>query len=95
MQMITSADGTTLAFDQTGAGQPLVLVSGARCGRRADESIATALAERFTVLNYDRRGRGDSGETGPYAVEREIEDLAAVLDAVGGRLPASDRRAAG
>ena len=84
MEMITSADGTTLAFDQTGAGPPLVLVSGAMCGRRADEAIAAALADRFTVLNYDRRGRGDSGEIRPYAVEREIEDLAAVLDAAGG-----------
>ena len=84
MEMITSADGTTLAFDQLGSGPPLVLVSGAMCGRRADEAIAAALAERFTVLNYDRRGRGDSGEIGPYAVEREIEDLAAVLDAAGG-----------
>jgi pimeloyl-ACP methyl ester carboxylesterase len=84
MEMIRSADGTTIAFDQLGSGPPLVLVSGAMCGRRADEAIATALADRFTVLNYDRRGRGDSGETGPYAVEREIEDLAAVLDAAGG-----------
>jgi len=84
MEMITSADGTPIALDQTGSGPPLVLVSGAMCGRRADEAIANGLADRFTVLSYDRRGRGDSGETGPYAVEREIEDLSAVLDAAGG-----------
>ena len=83
MEMITSADGTRIAFDQLGSGPPLVLVSGAMCGRRADEAIATALADRFTVLNYDRRGRGDSGDIVPYAVEREIEDLAAMLDAAG------------
>ena len=84
METITSADGTTIAFDQLGSGPPLVLVSGAMCGRRADQAIAEALAGGFTVLNYDRRGRGDSDAIGPYAVEREIDDLAAVLDAAGG-----------
>jgi pimeloyl-ACP methyl ester carboxylesterase len=84
MEMITSTDGTTIAFDQLGSGPPLVLVSGAMCGRLADQAIAEALADQFTVLNYDRRGRGDGGDTGPYAVAREIEDLAAVLDAAGG-----------
>lgn len=84
-EKITSADGTALAFDQLGEGPPLVLVSGAMCDRRADAKIAAALAATdFTVLNYDRRGRGDSTEAGPYAVEREIEDLAALLDAAGG-----------
>ena len=61
MEMITSADGTTIAFDQLGSGPPLVLVSGAMCGRLADQAIAEALADQFTVLNYDRRGRGTAG----------------------------------
>lgn len=84
METITSADGSTIAFDQLGGGPALVLVSGAMCGRAADAKSAAALAADFTVLNYDRRGRGDSTEASPYAVEREIEDLAALLDAAGG-----------
>ena len=84
MEMITSRDGSTLAFDQLGGGPPLILVSGAMCDRRSDAVLADALAADFTVLNYDRRGRGDSTENGPYAVPREIEDLAALLDAAGG-----------
>ena len=84
MQTVTSADGTTIAFDQLGAGTPLVLVSGASCDRGVDAHLATALAAHFTVLNYDRRGRGDSTDTSPYAVEREIEDLEILLAAAGG-----------
>lgn len=84
MEMIQSADGTTIAFDQLGAGPPLVLVSGAACDRRVDAPLADALAQRFTVLNYDRRGRGDSDDTPPYAVDREVEDIAALVDAAGG-----------
>ncbi|GAA0929786.1 alpha/beta hydrolase [Pseudonocardia zijingensis] len=84
MQTVTSADGTTIAFDQIGAGPPLVLVAGAACDRAADAGIAAGLAARFTVLNHDRRGRGDSGEASPYAVEREIEDLEVLLAAAGG-----------
>lgn len=78
-----SADGTHIAFDRLGRGDPLVLVSGASTGRALHGALAELLAEHFTVLNYDRRGRGDSGDTAPYAVEREIEDLAAVLDVTG------------
>lgn len=84
MDLVTSADGTVIAFDQLGAGPPLVLVAGASCDRAADARVAEALAADFTVLNYDRRGRGDSTDTLPYAVEREVEDLAVLLDAAGG-----------
>jgi hypothetical protein len=84
METVTSADGTTIAFDQIGAGPPLVLVAGASCDRAVDARIADALAAHFTVLNYDRRGRGDSTDTLPYAVEREIEDLEILLAASGG-----------
>jgi pimeloyl-ACP methyl ester carboxylesterase len=87
METVTSADGTTIAFDQLGSGPPLVLVAGASCDRGQDQPIAEALARDFTVLNHDRRGRGDSGDaTTPatYEVDREIEDLAVLLDAAGG-----------
>lgn len=84
MEKITSTDGTTIAFDQLGGGPPLILVAGAACDRGVDAPIAQALAQYFTVLNYDRRGRGDSDDTPPYAVAREVEDLAALLDAAGG-----------
>jgi hypothetical protein len=84
METVTSADGTIIAFDQIGAGPPLVLVAGASCDRAVDARIAECLAAHFTVLNYDRRGRGDSTDTLPYAVEREIEDLEILLAAAGG-----------
>jgi pimeloyl-ACP methyl ester carboxylesterase len=84
METVTSADGTTIAFDQLGAGTPLVLVAGASCDRAVDTAIAEALAAHFTVLNYDRRGRGDSTDTLPYAVDREIEDLEVLIAAAGG-----------
>jgi Alpha/beta hydrolase family len=84
METVTSNDGTIIAFDQIGAGPPLVLVAGASCDRAVDARIAEGLAAHFTVLNYDRRGRGDSTDTLPYAVEREIEDLEILLAAAGG-----------
>lgn len=86
MPQVTSADGTTIAYEQTGEGPPLVIVDGALCSRQFGPSAAQAarLAKHLTVFTYDRRGRGESGDTPPYAVEREIEDLAAILDAVGG-----------
>ncbi len=84
METVTSADGTTIAFDQLGEGPPLVLVAGASCDRSIDAQLAAALANDFTVLNYDRRGRGDSSDTHPFAVEREVEDIAVMLDAAGG-----------
>jgi pimeloyl-ACP methyl ester carboxylesterase len=82
----TSADGTVIVFDQSGAGPAVVLVQGA-LNNRADPvmaGLAAGLSERFTVFSYDRRGRGGSGDTPPYAVEREIEDLAALIAAAGG-----------
>jgi pimeloyl-ACP methyl ester carboxylesterase len=87
MNTVTAPDGTKIAFDRTGSGEPLVLVAGAFSYRRfpGQVKLAELLSERFTVFSYDRRGRGDSTDTKPYAVEREIEDLAAVIDAAGGR----------
>jgi pimeloyl-ACP methyl ester carboxylesterase len=83
---VTSADGTTIAYDRYGAGAPLVLVHGAFTDKTHPtmSEVARALAPWFTVVNYDRRGRGESGDTQPYAVEREIEDLTALIDAAGG-----------
>jgi pimeloyl-ACP methyl ester carboxylesterase len=84
MDTVTSKDGTTIGFDRMGEGPPVVLVCGGSTDRMANAPLAALLAERLTVLNYDRRGRGDSGDTPPYAVEREVEDVAAVIDAAGG-----------
>jgi pimeloyl-ACP methyl ester carboxylesterase len=86
MKTVTSKDGTTIAYDQTGNGPPLVLVDGALSSRAfgINGPLAALLAGRFTVITYDRRGRGDSGNTPPYAVRREIDDLEAVIDAGGG-----------
>lgn len=84
MDTTRSADGTTIAYDRTGRGSPLILLVGAFCNRHSFKPLAALLAEHFTVLQYDRRGRGDSGDTPPYAVAREIEDFAALLGAAGG-----------
>jgi pimeloyl-ACP methyl ester carboxylesterase len=81
---VTSDDGTPLAFDRLGAGPPLILIGGMLCDRQTTRPLAEKLAERCTVVNYDRRGRGESGDTEPYAVEREVEDVAALIAAVGG-----------
>src|SRR5678815_584631 len=83
MQKIRSKDGTLIAFDRIGAGPPLVLVVGAFNTRGTGAPLAAFLASHFTVLTYDRRGRGDSGDTPPYAVEREVEDLEAVVAEAG------------
>jgi pimeloyl-ACP methyl ester carboxylesterase len=79
-----SADGTTLAFDLDGTGPPIILVGGAFNTRSTTAPLAAALSDRFTTLNFDRRGRGESGDTPPYAVEREIEDIDALIRAAGG-----------
>jgi pimeloyl-ACP methyl ester carboxylesterase len=84
METVTSKDGTTLAFDRLGQGPPVVLVCGGSVDRMADAAIAQELASDFTVFNYDRRGRGDSGDTLPYAIEREVEDIEAMMEAAGG-----------
>ena len=81
---VTSADGTRIAFDQLGAGTPIIMAAGAFNTRSATDPLARVLCEQCMVINYDRRGRGDSGDTLPYAVDREIEDLAALIDEVGG-----------
>jgi pimeloyl-ACP methyl ester carboxylesterase len=84
MDTVVSADGTVIAFDRFGDGPPVAMTVGAFNTRSQTEPLARALAQQFTALNYDRRGRGDSGDTAPYAVEREIEDIAALIAAAGG-----------
>ena len=84
MQTVTSPDGTRIAYDKRGKGPALILVGGALSARASAAELAQLLAPDFTVYSYDRRGRGDSGDTKPYSVEREVEDLAAVIDAAGG-----------
>src|SRR5260370_11258752 len=78
------AGGTKIGFEQTGDGAPVILVVGAFNERPTGAPLAQALESEFTVLNYDRRGRGASTDTQPYAVEREIEDLDALIRAAGG-----------
>jgi len=89
---VTSADGTTIAFTAWGDGDPIVIVDGATASRATTpENAPTAalLADEFLVIDYDRRGRGESGDTAPYAVEREFEDLAAIIEHVGHGRPAT------
>jgi pimeloyl-ACP methyl ester carboxylesterase len=78
METTKSADGTVIAYDRTGDGPPLIVAVGAFCDRRSFVPPA-GLTERFTVYTYDRRGRGDSGDTQPYSPDREVADLAAVV----------------
>jgi pimeloyl-ACP methyl ester carboxylesterase len=84
MQTVRSKDGTAIVFDRLGKGTPVILVSGASTARGIHGQLAELLAADFEVFNYDRRGRGDSGDTPPYAVEREVEDLHAVITEAGG-----------
>ena len=86
MSQATSRDGTAIAFDRMGEGPPLVLVDGALSHRGLGPmgGLADALAADFAVYRYDRRGRGESGDTAPYAVAREVEDLEAVIAQAGG-----------
>ena len=83
-ETVRSADGTTIAFDRQGEGAPVILIGGAFNDRTTVAGLASVLAPDFTTIAYDRRGRGDSGDTGKYAVEREIEDVAALIEHVGG-----------
>jgi pimeloyl-ACP methyl ester carboxylesterase len=85
LEYVNSKDGTTIAFDRLGDGPPVILVSGGSVDRSSNAGVADQLAGRFTVFNYDRRGRGPSGDTQPYAPAREIEDIDAVIAAAGGR----------
>ncbi len=86
MSHVRSRDGTTIAYDRLGAGPPVILVDGAFCSRAFGPmpKLAPLLAPNFTVFMYDRRGRGESGDTAPYAVEREIDDLDALIREAGG-----------
>jgi pimeloyl-ACP methyl ester carboxylesterase len=84
MDKVMSADGTHIAFDRIGEGPAVILVASALADRSDAAKLAGLLGARFTVINYDRRGRGDSGDITPYAVEREVEDLDALIDGAGG-----------
>jgi pimeloyl-ACP methyl ester carboxylesterase len=86
MSIVTSADGTTIAYETLGSGPALILVDGAMCHRDFGPArgLAKELADSYTVYIYDRRGRGESGNTLPWSADREIEDLAALLAAAGG-----------
>jgi len=88
MSTTVSADGTKIAYTRAGSGPALVLVDGAMCyrGSSPNDALAKELAARFTVYTYDRRGRGESTDTGPYAIEREVEDIAALVKEAGGEV---------
>jgi pimeloyl-ACP methyl ester carboxylesterase len=84
MTTITSKDGTKIAYDKLGRGPAIMLVSGATMARSGSAGLAQLLASNFTVYNYDRRGRGESTDTQPFAVEREVEDVEVLIDEAGG-----------
>ena len=86
MSVVRSSDGTAIAFEKTGQGPAVILVDGALCSRAFGpmRGIAALLAPEFTVYAYDRRGRNESGDTVPYSVEREVEDVEALIDEAGG-----------
>src|SRR5215218_2297349 len=86
MESVISRDGTKIAYDCVGEGQPVILVGGAFSYRRFPKTVRLAeqLAGRFSAFNYDRRGRGDSADARQYSVQREIEDLSALIEAAGG-----------
>ena len=87
MRTVTSKDGTNISFDRSGQGPALILVHGAFMHRALDPQmaqLAELLAPHFTVFHYDRRGRGESEDTQPYTVQREVEDLEALIDEAGG-----------
>jgi pimeloyl-ACP methyl ester carboxylesterase len=84
VETVSSTDGTTIAYQQTGTGPALVLVVGAFCDRSSTAPLARLLAADFTVYEYDRRGRGSSGDGADYSIDREVDDLAALVAATGG-----------
>ena len=86
MSKTTSKDGTAIAYEKSGNGPAVILVDGALCYRRLGPMgpISRELASGFTVFTYDRRGRGESGDTAPYAVEREVDDIEALIEVAGG-----------
>ncbi len=81
---VTSRDGTSIAYEESGAGPMVIVVAAALADRGGTTRLTKHLAEHFTVINYDRRGRGKSTDTQPYAVEREVEDIETLIDAAGG-----------
>jgi pimeloyl-ACP methyl ester carboxylesterase len=81
---VTSRDGTRIAYDTWGKGPAVILVNGALSERSSNSELAQLLATQFTVYSYDRRGRGESTDTQPYSVKREIEDVEALIDSAGG-----------
>jgi pimeloyl-ACP methyl ester carboxylesterase len=83
MDFVTSADGTRIAYERAGRGHPIVFASGAFNDHHTCAPLAERLAGDFTVVTYDRRARGESGDTRPYAIDREVEDLAALIETVG------------
>jgi pimeloyl-ACP methyl ester carboxylesterase len=85
MQTLTSKDGTTIAYETAGSGPAVIVISTVAEDHTGVAGIAAALAEHFTVVNYDRRGRGGSGDPQPYDPAREIDDIEALIDTVGGR----------
>jgi pimeloyl-ACP methyl ester carboxylesterase len=82
MEALVSRDGTRIAFERSGDGAPLVLVHGGISDHSYWEPVRAALAERFSLYAIERRGRGQSGDTDPYAIEREFEDVAALLASI-------------
>src|SRR5712691_8968617 len=89
MSKVLSKDGTAIAFDRSGQGPAIIMVTGALFTRSAQAPSAeergdASLSRHFSVFAYDRRGRGESGDTAPYAVEREVEDIEALIGAAGG-----------
>jgi pimeloyl-ACP methyl ester carboxylesterase len=84
MNRVTSKDGTSIAYERQGSGPAVILVTGGLDDGSENAPLAAELAEHFSVYNYNRRGRGDSGDTPPYAVEREIEDIEALVAEAGG-----------
>ncbi len=87
MPTVASADGTTIAFERSGSGPAIILIDGAMCYRAAGpmRPLAEHLKDHFTVYTYDRRGRGESTDTAPYSVDREVEDLRALVAEAGGK----------
>jgi pimeloyl-ACP methyl ester carboxylesterase len=81
---VISKDGTTIAYEQSGTGPSVILVAAALADRGGTTRLAKHLAAHFSVINYDRRGRGKSTDQQPYSVEREVEDIEALIDATGG-----------
>lgn len=88
MPDVVSRDGTRIAYDKSGSGPPVILIDGAFCSREFGpmKKLGAVLAKHFTVVTYDRRARGESGDTAPYAVQREIEDIDALMGVAGRRV---------